>query len=111
MADSRPFWQQSLRLNAGIAERMKPAGSNALQTVSFVWGILALIGVLAAIAPFFGALNWVLIPFAVIGVLVSAVALGMASPGHRGKSTAGLICCGLAAIVGLIRLVLGLGVV
>lgn len=82
-----------------------------MQTVSLIWGILALAGVLAAFAPFFGALNWLLIPFAVIGAIVSAIAIGMASPGQRGKSTTGLICCGLAAIFGFLRLVAGLGVV
>ena len=70
-----------------------------------------MVGVLAAFAPFFGALNWLLIPFAVIGAIVSAIAMGMAAPGRRGKSTAGLICCGVAAVLGFFRLVAGLGVV
>jgi len=82
-----------------------------MQILSLIWGILALVGVLAAFAPFFGALNWLLIPFALIGAIVSAIAVGIASPGQKGKSTAGLICCGLAAVFGFIRLVLGLGVV
>ena len=93
------------------SESIRPPENNVMQIVSLVWGILALVGVLTAFAPFLGALNWLLIPFAVIGAVVSAIATGMSSPGHRGKSTAGLICCGLAAIFGFIRLVLGLGVV
>ena len=60
---------------------------------------------LAAFAPFFGALNWLLIPFAIVGVVVSAIVTGMAPEGTRGKSTAGLICSGIAAIFGLIRLI------
>jgi hypothetical protein len=82
-----------------------------MQLISLLWGILALVGVLAALAPFFGALNWLLIPFAIIGAIVSAIATGMASPGQRGKSTAGLICCGVAALLGFLRLVAGLGVI
>jgi hypothetical protein len=81
-----------------------------MQVVSLVWGILALLGVLVALTPFFGALNWLLIPFAIIGAVVSAVATGMATEGQRGKGIAGLICCGIAAMLGLIRLVAGLGV-
>lgn len=84
---------------------------NAMQVLSLVWGILALLGVLAALAPFFGALNWLLIPFAIVGAVVSAIVTGMAPEDQRGKSTAGLICCGIAAVLGLIRLIAGLGVV
>lgn len=86
-------------------------GENAMQIVSLVWGILALVGVLVAFTPFLGALNWLLIPFAVIGAVVSAIVTGMAPEGTRGKSMAGLICCGIAAIFGFLRLVAGLGLV
>jgi hypothetical protein len=82
-----------------------------MQIVTLVWGILAVIGVLVAFAPFFGALNWLLIPFALLGMIVSAIVTGMAPEGQRGKSTAGLICCGVAAIFGIVRLIAGLGVV
>ena len=82
-----------------------------MQILGLVWGILALVGLFAAFAPFLGALNWLLIPFAVIGAIFCAIATGLAYPGNRGKSTAGLICCSLAALFGFVRLVLGLGVV
>lgn len=80
-----------------------------MQVVSLVWGILALIGMLVGFVPFFGALNWLLIPFAIIGAIVSAIAAGTSPAGNKGKSIAGLICCGIAMIFGLIRLVVGLG--
>jgi hypothetical protein len=87
-------------------------GPHAMQMVSLIWGILALVGMLVAFVPFFGALNWLLIPFAVVGAIVSAIAAGTAPAGaSKGKSIAGLICCGIAAIFGLICLVVGLGVV
>lgn len=83
-----------------------------MQIVSLMWGILALVGMLVGFLPFFGALNWLLIPFAVIGAILSAIAAGTAPAGvSKGKSLAGLICCGIAAIFGLIRLVVGFGVV
>ena len=48
---------------------------------------------------------------AIVGAVVSAIVTGMAPEDQRGKSTAGLICCGIAAVLGLIRLIAGLGVV
>jgi len=38
-------------INSGFADE------HAMQIVSLVWGILALLGVLAALTPFFGALT------------------------------------------------------
>ncbi|WHZ29906.1 MAG: hypothetical protein OJF51_004708 [Nitrospira sp.] len=55
--------------------------------------------------------SWLLIPFAVIGTIVSAIALGMApDEAGIGKGIAGLISCGIA-IFGFIRLVTGWGIV
>lgn len=83
-----------------------------MQILSLTWGILALLGMLVGFVPFFGALNWLLIPFAVVGAMVSAIAAGTAPAGvSKGKSIAGLICCGIATIFGLIRLIVGFGVV
>ena len=82
-----------------------------MQIVSLLWGILALMGMLVGFVPFYGPLNWLLIPFAGIGAIVSAIAAGTVREGEsRGKSVVGLICCGIATIFGLIRLVVGLGV-
>ena len=81
-----------------------------MQVVSLIWGIFAILGMLIGFVPLFGALNWLNIPFAGIGAIVSAVAVAGAHPEDRGKSMAGLICCGIAVLFGLIRLVLGLGV-
>jgi hypothetical protein len=81
-----------------------------MQNISLIWGILALMGMLVGFVPFFGALNWLLIPFAGVGAIVSAISAGTADPNEgRGKSIVGLICCGIATIFGLIRLVIGLG--
>jgi hypothetical protein len=83
-----------------------------MQVVSLIWGILALVGMLVGLVPFFGALNWLLIPFAIVGAIVSAIAAGTAPAEEgKGKSIAGLICCGIATIFGLIRLIVGFGII
>jgi hypothetical protein len=81
-----------------------------MQVLSLIWGIFAILGMLVGFMPLFGALNWLNIPFAGVGAIVSAIATGRSQVEPKGKSIAGLICCGIAVIFGLIRLVLGLGV-
>ena len=39
-----------------------------LSILSLIWGILAIIGMAVAIIPFLGALNYLNIPFAVLGI-------------------------------------------
>lgn len=81
-----------------------------MHSVTLSWGILAILGMLAGFMPPFGALNWLNIPFAGIGALVSGIALSQAQLGKKGFSIAGLVCCLVAMVFGAIRLVLGLGV-
>lgn len=82
-----------------------------MNTASLVFGILALLGMLVGFIPCFGALNWINIPFAFIGLIVSIVAL---SNNREGKSKngalAGLIMCLCAMFFGLFRLFLGGGI-
>jgi hypothetical protein len=80
-----------------------------MQTLSLMWGILALIGMLMGFAPLFEALNWINIPFAALGVLISSAALGRSREERKGLSLAGLACSTIAVFVGIVRLVLGLG--
>lgn len=81
-----------------------------LQIVSMVWGILALLGMIVAFLPCLGSLNWLNIPFSVAGLVVSIVAMAKAPDGGRGGATVGVVCCSVATVLGLIRLVLGGGV-
>ena len=82
-----------------------------MNTASLVFGILALLGMLVGFIPCFGALNWINIPFAFIGLIVSIVAL---SNNREAKSKngalAGLIMCLCAMFFGLFRLFLGGGI-
>ena len=83
-----------------------------MQSFSLIWGVFSLLGMLIGFLPFWGALNWLLIPFAGVGAIMSAAAIGMAPDGtSKGPAFAGLISCGIAAIFGIIRLVIGFGVV
>jgi len=81
-----------------------------MQVASLVLGILAAIGMLVGFFPCFGAFNWINIPFSVIGLIVSVIALATAGDTPKGGSIAGLVCCICALIFGIIRLILGGGV-
>jgi hypothetical protein len=81
-----------------------------MQTVSLIWGILAMLGMLVAFFPCLGALNWLNIPFSIVGLIISIIAMANAAPGRNGSAKAGLILCAIATILGMIRLLLGGGV-
>ncbi len=82
-----------------------------MQVLSLIWGILAILGMLVGFVPCLGALNWINIPFAGIGIVISGVAFGTAGHAPKGSSVAGLVCCIIALFFGLIRLVLGGGLI
>jgi hypothetical protein len=82
-----------------------------MQILSLIWGILAILGMIVGFFPCLGALNWINIPFSGIGIIISCIAMSSAGVKPKGSSIAGLICCIVALLFGLIRLVLGGGVV
>ncbi len=81
-----------------------------MQTLSLLWGLLAIFGMLVAFFPCLGALNWVNIPFAVIGLVISIAAYATGAEGNKGGSLTGLVCCAIAVVFGGVRLILGGGV-
>jgi hypothetical protein len=81
-----------------------------MQVVSLIWGVLAMLGMLVAFFPCLGALNWVNIPFSIVGLVISVIAMANAPPRQQGTAKAGLILCAVATILGMIRLILGGGV-
>jgi hypothetical protein len=81
-----------------------------MQVLSLIWGILAILGMVVGFVPCLGALNWLNIPFSGIGIIISGIALGTAGDKPKGSSIAGLVCCGIALFFGIIRLVLGGGI-
>ncbi|HHN75534.1 MAG TPA: hypothetical protein ENK10_09925 [Acidobacteria bacterium] len=82
-----------------------------MQVLSLVWGILAILGMVVGFVPCLGALNWLNIPFAAVGVIIGGVALATAGDRPKGASIAGLICCVIAVFFGIARLALGGGLV
>jgi hypothetical protein len=78
-----------------------------MQLLALVWGILAILGFGVAFLPCLGSLNWLNIPFAVVGLIISIVAASNALPGQRGTATAGIVLNAIAVVFGTMRLVAG----
>ncbi len=81
-----------------------------MATLSLVWGILAMAGMVVAFFPCLGSLNWLNIPFSVVGLIIGILALAKPSPAGKSAAMAGTVMCGIAAALGFVRLVLGGGV-
>jgi len=80
-----------------------------MQIISLVWGILSLIGMFIAFIPCFGALNWIVIPFAGIGLIISLVANSSNEP-NRTPAMLGVVFCSVSIAFGVMRLAAGCGV-
>lgn len=79
--------------------------------ISLLWGMLALLWMVLAFIPLLGWGNWLLIPFAAVGILIAAIALLFTSPGHRGRAKPALLLNGLVILVGGVRSSLGGGII
>lgn len=83
-----------------------------MKTASLIFGILAIIILIVGFFPCLGSLNWINIPFAGLGLIISIVATVQSKEGEsKGSAIAGIILCSIAVIFGLIRLVAGGGVI
>jgi cobalamin biosynthesis protein CobD/CbiB len=83
-----------------------------MQILSLIWGILAFVGFFIALLPCLGSINWLNIPFAFIGLIISIIATTTAPPeSKKTNSIVGIVLCGIAVLIGLIRLIAGGGVV
>lgn len=71
-----------------------------MKNLGRTFGVLAICGMLLGLIPFLGWLNWFNIPLAIIGLLISII----------GKSKGGIIICIVAIFFGLLRLILGGGI-
>jgi hypothetical protein len=81
-----------------------------MQTVSLVWGILSLVGFAVGFLPCLGWLNWLNIPFAVVGLIISIIATSQAPPGRQGSAVTGIVLNAIAIFFGAMRLVAGGGI-
>lgn len=80
-----------------------------LRVVSLAWGLLSIIGMLVAFIPCFGWLNWIIIPFAVVGFIVSVLAYLGSENKQRTSPIIGLVACSTAVVFGSVRLFIGGG--
>jgi hypothetical protein len=81
-----------------------------MQMLGLVWGIVAILGMGVAFLPCLGALNWLNIPFSLVGLVVSVIATSQAPPDKKNLAIIGIVLCAFAAALGLVRLVLGGGI-
>ncbi|MDO5505219.1 MAG: hypothetical protein Q4F49_02855 [Pseudoxanthomonas suwonensis] len=79
--------------------------------ISIFWGIAALLWTLLALVPLLGWMNWLMIPFAVIGAIIAAIGMASSGPHRRGRATTGLLLNVAAIIVGSMRLGIGGGLI
>ena len=75
--------------------------------LGLIWGVFAMLGMLVALIPLLGWLNWLVIPFSIIGIIISAI--GMSGRRRSGAATGGLILCLIATVLGGLRLTIGGG--
>ena len=79
--------------------------------ISLLWGIVAMIWMVVALSPFLGWGNWFLSPYAAIGAVIAAIGIALTRAENRGRAKAGLVLNGIVIIVGVVRLMLGGGVI
>ena len=77
--------------------------------ISLLWGIVALLWMVLALVPLLGWMNWFLIAFAAVGVILAALGVLLTSAGKRGRAKTGLVLNALVIAVALVRLHLGGG--
>lgn len=80
-----------------------------MQLVSVVWGIFALLGAFVAFFPCLGWMNWMILPFALIGLVLSLVARDQQARKGLPPSHTAVILNGSAVVVAFARLVIGGG--
>lgn len=80
-----------------------------MQVIGFIMGILSIFGMLLGLVPLLGWLNWLVIPFAVIGLIISIVGIAIAKRG--GIGIAGIILCSIALFISIPRLIIGGGII
>ena len=71
-----------------------------MKIIGRIFGLITIVLMVVAFIPLLGWLNWFVIPFAILGLLFSVI----------GKSTGGTVICIVAIVLGMLRLMLGGGI-
>jgi len=79
-----------------------------MQVVGLILGIISIIGMFIFFLPLLGSLNWINIPFAIVGLIISTISIINAE--RKGLGVAGIILCTIAIVIGIGRLMLGCGI-
>ncbi len=62
--------------------------------------------------PCFGSFNWLNIPFSGLGLLISIIAIIISqNKGKRVEAITGATLCAIANIIGILRLIIGFGMI
>ena len=80
-----------------------------MQVAALIFSILAVIGMFFGFLPFLGWMNWGVIPVAIVGLILSIIAV-ITSRKDRGMAIAGLVICPIVIVVSAIRLFIGGGI-
>jgi hypothetical protein len=75
---------------------------------SFIIGILTFLGALVGLIPLLGWTNWLTMGLALIGLILSFIALFVEQ--KKGFAIAGLVLCILVFCIGIPRLIIGAGI-
>lgn len=81
-----------------------------MQVASLVIGILTATGSFIGFIPCLGWLNYINVPFAIIGLILGIISVSTAEPGQKTPSVVGICCCSFAIIFGLVRLIISIAV-
>jgi hypothetical protein len=81
-----------------------------LSVLALIWGILSILGLMVAFIPCLGSLNWLNIPFSGIGLIISILAASKEPPGKKGMANVGIVLCAIAVSLGIVRLMMGGGI-
>ena len=79
--------------------------------ISIVWGVVALLWMILSLIPLLGWGNWFMIPFAAIGAIIAAIGILFTRTENRGRAKTGLWLNLAAIAVGVVRLLIGGGLV
>lgn len=77
--------------------------------LSLLWGIVSLLLMLVAFLPFLGWGNWLVVPFAGLGLLLSVLAQALTAGAGRARAKTAVILNAIALLAGIVRLSLGGG--
>ena len=79
-----------------------------MQVAGLILGLISIVGMFVFFLPLLGALNWLNIPFAITGLIISV--LSILNSERKGIGIAGIILCSVAIVVGIGRLKIGCGI-